>query len=420
MGDALASLLGSHATRCTMPAYGGGSILNLPAEIGRLLGVARGWEAPPLTNGVSLDTSGVRRVAMLVIDGLGWPDLRAYAALDPVWHRLEARYGGASRVLTSVAPATTAVATTALLSNGASPARSGVLGYSQRLAAIARVADMLYWRTVPAPGGPAEPLEALGIVPETFLPTPSLFETLARGDVRAEAFLPARIRNSPLSRMQFRGAAPRGAADLTDTLRQLAAQFEAQPELRFAYAYHPDLDTVGHLRGPGGGAWAAALAEILATLEAWLAALPGAVRHGTLLLITADHGLVPSPPERRRTLGALDGVPRLLAAPAGGEPRHVHLYARAGAADALVEAARRALGDDFVVLPGRDALDAGLYGDPARRHPDAGRRVGDAVVLALGDATLWSGDAEPTLNGMHGALDPREMQVPLLALPLDG
>jgi len=418
MAGDLATLFGAHAERCTLPAYGGGSILNLPAEIGGLLGVPRGWEAPPLENGVDVDRAGVRRVVLLVIDGLGWERLQQVATTDSVGGPLAER-GGSLRSLTSVVPATTTVATTALLSNGASPARSGVLGYSQRLKEISRVADMLYWRTVPRDGMAAESLASLGVPPETFLPTPSLFETLARGGVACEAFLPAAIRRSPLSRMQFRGVTPRGAADLDDMLRQVAILLEARPDVGLVYAYHPDLDTVSHLHGPDGTAWEEALAGIRASLRAWLTALPRAARRGTLLLLTADHGLVPSPPAGRLRLSDAHGVPPLLAGPAGGEPRHVHLYARRGSADALVDTARQALGDEFMVLPGGAALDAGLYGDPADRHPEAAGRVGDAVVLSLAEATLWPGEPA-SVNGMHGALDPREMRVPLLSLPLDG
>lgn len=419
MSSQMAALLGPAGTRCSLPEYAGGSILNLPAEIGRLLGVPDGWTSPPLAGGVGVDTAAVRRVALLLIDGLGWMRLRRVAAEDPRWQRIIARHGGAQRALTSVVPATTTVATTALLSNGAAPVRSGMLGYSQRLPALGRVADMLYWRTVEPPGRRPEPLERLGLAPETFLPTPSLFQTLARGGVTCEALLPAAIRHSPLSRMQFRGAVPRGTAGLEDALRQLGALLAERPEVRFAYAYHPDLDAVSHREGPDGAAWQASFAAIVATLDGWLASLPDAARRGTLVLVTADHGLVPTPPHRRRLLASLEALRPLLAGPPGGEARHVHLYARPGLAEALLDAAGRALGEDFIVLSGPRAVRAGLYGAPDRRHPEADDRVGDVVVLALGEGSLWTDEPATVLRGMHGALDEREMRVPLLALPLD-
>ncbi|HKI57960.1 MAG TPA: alkaline phosphatase family protein [Trueperaceae bacterium] len=417
MSDDLASLLGSAAEACTLPDYAGGSILNLPAEIGRLLGVHDGWEAPPLRGGVGVDARAVRRVALVLIDGLGWNRLRRHVSEDPAWGRMVARFGGAELTVTSVAPATTTVATTVLLSNGAPPVRTGILGYSQRLPGVGRVADMLYWRAVAEPGRAAQDLEEMGVAPETFLPTPSLFQTLARGGVASEAFLPRAIRRSPLSRLQFRGAAPRGAASLEDALRQLGELFAHRPDVRFAYAYHSELDTVSHLHGPEGEAWTTTFMRIQATLEGWLASLPAAARDGTLVLITADHGLVETPPDQRRHLTSLRSSIPLLAGPPGGEPRHVHLYARKGATRALLDAARGALGDAFVVLDGHRALDAGLYGGPRPRHPESEARVGDVVVVALGGATLWA-DVPAALRGMHGALDEREMRVPLVALPL--
>lgn len=418
MSSPLAALLGPAADRVTLPAYDGGSILNLPAEIGRLLGVERGWEAPALAGHAGIDGAGARRVVVLVIDGLGWERLRRYAADRPAWERLIARHGGSVRTVTSVAPATTTVATTSLLCNGASPARNGMLGYSQRLPALERVADMLYWRTVPSGDEAPVPLEALGAEPETFLPAPSLFQTLARGGVECVAFLPSAIRQSALSRMQFRGALPRGTAGLADALRQVGELLVARPQVRFVYAYHPDLDAVSHRHGPDGPAWEEALSGILATLDAWLTALPRAARSGTLLLVTADHGLVATPPEDRRLLGSYGELTRLLDAPPGGEARHVHLYARPGRGTDLHGVALQLLGDRFLVLPGRAALGAGLYGDPARLHPEAERRVGDVVVLARGGASLWADDPATVLRGMHGSLEEAEMRVPLAAVRL--
>lgn len=416
----LAELLGPGAAGATLPAYDGGSLLNLPAEIGRLLGVGSGWEAPPLQGGVGLDLNGVTRLALLVIDGLGWERLRRYNLRAPSWEGLVARHGGAVRTLTSVVPATTTVATTSLLSNGASPLRNGVLGYSQRLPALGRVGDMLYWRTVPAGDEAPLSLEALAVRPETFLPAPSLFETLSAGGVSCVAFLPSAITGSALSRMQFRSTRPHATADLADALRRLGELFARRREVRFAYVYHPDLDTVSHRHGPDGAAWEETFSGIVATLDGWLTTLPEAARRGTMLLVTADHGLIATPPEERRLLASYDELTRLRDGPAGGEARHTHLYALPGREADLWEATQRLLGDRFTVLSGPAAIEAGLYGHPARRHPESGRRVGDVVVLARGGASLWAGEPSTFLRGMHGALDEAEMRVPLLAIRLAG
>jgi hypothetical protein len=160
------------------------------------------------------------------------------------------------------------------------------------------------------------------------------------------------------------------------------------------------------------------LDAILTALEGFCRGLRPFAGPPPWLLVTADHGLQATPPHASRRLGEVDGIGPLLAARPGGEPRHVYLYARPGAGPDLRAAASQALGPDFVVLDGGEARAAGLYGDPSRAHPEAGARVGDVVVLARGGATLWPDDADVVLPGMHGSLEPDEMLVPLLALPL--
>ncbi len=395
------------------PDYGGGSLVNVPATLGRLLGVDRGWAAPPLAAGHGLAGLEARRVLLLVIDGLGRAALTRQSAFAQRLHALVEEAGGSASSLTSVAPSTTSVATTVLLGNGAAPLETGMLGFSQRLPALDLVGNMLFW-TVPGEDGG---LERRGLRPETFLPNPSLFQTLEAGGVPSAAFLPASIARSPLSRLQFRGAPPRGTPDLASALTAAERFLRAAPA-GFAYVYTPDLDTVSHREGPETGPWRRVLDTILTALEGWYRGLRPFSGPPPWLLVTADHGLQATPADARRRVGELDGVGPLLAGRPGGEPRHVYLYARPGAGPDLRAAASQALGPTFVVLDGTEARAAGLYGDPSRAHPEAGGRVGDAVVLARGGATLWPDDADVVLPGMHGSLEPDEMLVPLLALPM--
>jgi len=405
--------LASHGGAFVPPDYGGGSLLNVPATLGQVLGVRNGWAAPPLAAAHGLDGLGATRVLLFVIDGLGLTALARHSAFDQRVRALVEAAGGSTSSLTSVVPSTTSVATTVLLGNGAAPLETGMLGFSQRLPALGVVGNMLFW-TVPGEEGG---LERRGLRPETFLDSPSLFQVLEAGGVRSAAFLPVSIARSPLSRLQFRGAAPHGMPDLAAALAA-AERFLRSTPSGFAYVYTPDLDTIGHREGPGTPGWRRVLDGILGTLERWYRGLRPFSGPPPWLLVTADHGLRATPAHEHRRLGELEGVGPLLASRPGGEPRHVYLYARPGAAPDLRAAAAQALGPSFVVVDGREALAAGLYGDPSRAHPEAGGRIGDAVVLARRGATLWPDDADTVLPGMHGSLEPDEMRVPLLALPL--
>lgn len=411
----LKDLLPPHWIR---PEYGGRCLTALPSTVGSLLAPSEAWPSPPLR--LDAEINGVKRIVVLLLDGLGHALLERLHG-DP-GSRLPAllqRHGGNGELpapITSVSPSTTSVATSVIHAGGATPGELGLLGYSQLLPRLGVIANMLFFTPAYGPGN----LEAWGAKPEQFLETPSTYQLLGRAAVESFVFMPSDIARSPLSRMQYRGASVNGYVNYVDLFNQLALHLEsAPPAPSYTFAYVPDLDTIMHVRGPEDRAVTRAYAAIESEVERLLATLTPAARDGTLLLITADHGLLSSP-VHAQTL--LDQHPNLLAAMTlreAGEPRHAYLYARAGAARELFEAAQRELSREFVVLKGEDALAAGLYGDPRSLHPEAHLRIGDVILLARGGATLWSSDTRRPLLGMHGALEREEMLVPLLALRAD-
>src|SRR5262245_14809538 len=78
------------------------------------------------------------QVVLLVLEGLGWEQLQAHAALAPVLAGMD---GGP---ITSVAPTTTATAMTSI-NTGLPPADHGVVGYRVRVGAR-DVLNVLRWR----------------------------------------------------------------------------------------------------------------------------------------------------------------------------------------------------------------------------------------------------------------------------------
>ncbi len=406
-----------------LPRYEERSLANLPATVGRLLGVTEGWAGRGLERPL-LDRLGgdIKRVVLLLVDGLGWTQLQAHLARDEAgaqeasFHRVLARYGVLNTPLTSVAPSTTSVATTVLLGNGAAPAETGMLGFSFLLAELGVVANMLFWHPVGKRKAVDGELEAWGVKPESFLPTPSAAEVLAGADVPMRVVMPKAYSHSPLSRMRPRGAEIDGYVDATDMFFKLGAWLDETAGGRaYAYAYYPDFDTLSHRDGWDAPVLAALWASFGWQLARFLDHLSVVQRRNTLFLLTADHGHVVTPPQAGRFVEDYPGLLEHSALLPGGEARHVYLYARAGHQAALLAYAQAELGGEFVVLEGEHALAAGLYGDPARLHPDAARRVGDVVLLAKGPHFLWR-RGQDTLRGLHGSLTADEMLVPLIGL----
>ncbi len=406
------------------PDYGGGSVANIPPTVGALLGVDAGWGGVPLRDVVRPDPPW-DRVVLLLLDGMGWTRFRRALTHDPhgiapFWRRAR------TRRITSVVPSTTSVATTVMAGDGSSPLALGMLGYTVRLAEHGLLANLLSFKAEGDSSAEPGSLERWGVNPVEFLPTPSIFEVLADAGLPSVAILPKAIAGSSLARMQQRGAEVLRAFDFVDALHQLQAWL-SRDRAGYAYLYHPPLDTLSHRDGPDTDLWDATLASITDDLRRFCRGLTARERERSLLLVTADHGHVTTPPLRRRSLADVPGLVERSALRAGGEWRIRYLYLRpddrggqpsSAAIDELVAAARATFGDDAWVLPMRDAIASGLFGPPASAHPEAARRLGDVLVLARDAVGLRNPGDHEAMLGMHGSLEPEEMWVPLLSFDL--
>ena len=403
------------------PRYNGHAISNLPASIGHSLNITTNWASPPLEFARSGVFEDVDRVMLLIVDGLGWNKFQAQLAQDTSgFAEVLKAVGARCQAITSVAPSTTSVATTVMLGNGATPAASGMVGYTFLLPKLGVLANMLFWypamKATPVQGE----LEAWGVTPESFLPNQSIAEVLAEGGVSSRVIMPGAYARSPLSRMRPRGASIDGYINETDMWQRMHAWLrDTTQERAYASVYHPFFDSFSHRDGPDSPSWDALWQNFSWQLQTFLKGISTTGGQRTLFLMTADHGHVHTPESHAIFEEDHPELLRLCALPPGGEARHVYLYAKAGHKSALLEYARAHLQHAFVVLDGEQAIQAGLYGDVAQLHPETTRRIGDVVLLAKGAHHYWQKASPARLLGMHGSLEPDEMLVPLVAFRLD-
>jgi predicted AlkP superfamily pyrophosphatase or phosphodiesterase len=158
--------------------------------------------------------------------------------------------------------------------------------------------------------------------------------------------------------------------------------------------------------------------------EGLLASLSGAKARETLLLATADHGQILSPPEEMSMLNRYRRLANSLAKNDAGErilpwgaPRDLYLSVAEGRVDETVEYLARALGGAASVLKTSDAISSGLFGR-GTATPTFLRRVGNVMILPTGTRSIWyrhPGVRPPDMKGRHGGLHPDEMTVPFAA-----
>jgi len=367
----------------TLPRYGESSLAALATSILDSLG------APDEPNPLQLPPA--ERVCLLLINGLGWELLRAHPAAAPFLSELAMT----AAPLTAGFPATTATSL-ATLGTGRPPGQHGMLGYQVAVPDSDKLLNALRWDS--------------SVDPRQWQPGSTMFERAASAGITAFRIAPGAFMNSGLSTAAMRGAEYL-AADTLGALVWQAAVALAGWAPALATVYYGDLDFTGHAHGCTSDAWIYQLAHVDKLAEQ----LAGALPHGTVLYVTADHGMVDVPPADRIDVDArpelLDGV-RLL----GGEPRARHVYCQPGAADDVLATWSKVLGDRAWVVSREQAIADGWFGPVQDRFAD---RVGDVIAAPCGPSAIIATKAEPresALVGMHGSLTSADQLVPLLML----
>jgi hypothetical protein len=331
------------------------------------------------------------RVCLLLVDGLGWELLSAHPAAAPFLSELAMT----AAPLTAGFPATTATSL-ATLGTGRPPGQHGLLGYQVAIPGADALLNALRWDAK--------------VDPLSWQPGSTIFERADAAGVRALRVAPAAFRKSGLSVAAMRGAEYL-AADTIGALVSRAAGALAEGGPAFASVYYGDLDSTGHALGCGSDAWQYQLAHVDKLAEQLASALP----HGTVLHVTADHGMTDVPPADRVDVDALpqlrEGVALL-----GGEPRARHVYCEPGAAGDVLAAWGEVLGDRFWVVSREQAVADGWFGPV---DPRFAARIGDVIAAPSGPSAIVATKSEPresALTGMHGSLTQADQLVPLLTL----
>jgi hypothetical protein len=366
-------------THPAVPEYGVSTLADLLPSIGAHLGVPGARDV--------LGLPDAHRYLLVLIDGLGWHQLKDYAEHAPYLAGL------AERWITSGVPSTTATSITSI-GTGLPPGGHGIAGYSFWYPPARTVLNTLRW--------PAD-LSGLDVQPQlTYL------ERLAGAGVRTATIAPAHFAGSGLTTAALRGPAFLPVTDERNQQRRvdLAVQAMAAGDRTLGYFYERQLDHAGHVHGLGSPEWLADLAaadELVTRLRSGLA-------DDVRLVITGDHGMVNVPQANRLIV---EDEPDLLAdvgAFAGEGRRRQLLTARP------VEVASRwrdRLGERAWVRTRPEAIEEGWFGAV---QPRLAGRFGDVLVAAADDGAVLSRTLPRELNlvGMHGSLTPAEMAVPLL------
>lgn len=401
-----------------IPAYGGRSLPNVTSSALRALGVELAGE-PPLLPPLEPDLDPFRGrrtegpVVIFLVDGLGWGPPAGLGArpddVPPAWRPR-------ARPITSVFPTTTTVALTSL-STAESPSRHGVVGHRMFLPSFGAVVELL--RMSPIGVHQSEALAGPEWNPSLISAVPTVFRRGAPGEVLSRE----RFAHEAFTRLIYDGANFSGYSTAADFAHLLGEILERPTPPPLLFAYWDDLDSVQHLRGPRPEFAEFEAGQVARILSAARRRLGSTRARETTILLTSDHGQVPT--ERAADV-AIDQEPSIvthLLHPPTGDRRAAFFAARPGHVEALTAALSARLPPGHQIVPMARAVEAGLFGPPPF-HPEIGARLGDLLVFvpSPGGITYRIPGSPPRaryLSGAHGGLDPAELVVPLVVGSMD-
>lgn len=360
----------------------------------------------------------VEHVVVLVIDGLGWDQFRRDRADATFLDRL-AEHATVSP-LTSIYPSETAAAITSV-NTGVTPIEHGLLGWH---AYLSEVEESVY--TLPFETRAGEAVDELH--PEAdgslLFDAEPVYPNAEAAGIDTHVLQPTSTAGSIYSRRLFEGATGHTYGTLPSFGVSLRQHLTDTSGPAYTYAYLPHVDSAAHAVGTDDDLYRSTVSTIGHILERELVReLDPAVADRTLLLVTADHGLLNTGPSTRvrldRDLGGIsehleldtDGEP----IPPQGGPRNLQFHVREGEVEPLRERLETAM--PCRTFSREEYLDRGLFG-PGETSRAFERRAPDLVAVHL-DSAVWDDSDGLQHVGVHGGMSRAEMLVPLATCRLD-
>ena len=350
----------------------------MPA-IGSALGISK-YES-------RIELPPTEKAVVMVVDGLGYDLLLEHYELAPYLCSLVA-----DPLLVGV-PSTTATSLTSL-ATGVPPGQHGLVGYTMRVPETGSRLNALSWDQQ--------------VDPESWQPYRPVLSEVNDFGVHSVGINLSKFAGSGLTQCISNGVRFVGA-DTPWERTEAALAFLDSTDRGVAYTYEPWLDNAGHGAGTDSKKWRETLRAIDSDLRAFRAQLS----NDTLLVITADHGMVDVPEKDHFDI---DAVPELRenVTLIAGEARFRHIYTRPNTAEQVKAVWQETLGEMATVLTRGEAIALNWFGDVRDEVLD---RIGDVLAAANDTYALFSSvdfPREKSMVGFHGSITDTERRIPFL------
>ncbi len=363
---------------CRFPDYENCG-LNVISSIVRYFGAENRHKTLPALDEL-LEEKKYRNVVLFLLDGMGMDALAHDRPADSFFNT------HVFRELSAVYPSTTTAATTSIETDYA-PGEHGWLGWTLYFHEIDKLVDIFLNRVSGEQTAAAD-----YPVADTYLPLHPVFERINQAGLAKAACI------SPFGYPAY----PK-LADITDAIIQGCAE----PGRHFYYAYWTDPDHTMH----ESGVYSDEVCSVMEDLERVVRRLADDLPEDTLLLVTADHGLIDA---KHLYITDHPALTEALIRPAAVEPRATVFYVKPEYLDRFPSLFHEVFSNDFVLMTAEEFRSSSILG-PGEYSGKLSDLTGDYVAVSLTGKCLDYSRRDNPLTGVHAGLTELEMRVPLIA-----
>ncbi len=334
---------------------------------------------------------GADKIVFFVVDAMGYNAVQTLPKQAFLRRRMQ------KKPLSAVFPPTTSTSAFSF-ATGLFPSEHGVLGYTQYLHEKNKVVSMLKFSTIKSDKPVKLNLHRL-------YPFTTIYQKLKNAGIKSFIIMPSNLKRTKLSKILNTGATYIGYKTIPEMFRKLKKQIMKKGKA-YIYAYLPDYDTACHDYGPD----AIIPGLLLSYINNQFAKLGLAHAKKTLLVVSADHGVIQTNPDK---LIMYQKHPKLYSAlkAVSGECRINYLHCKKGKKEFVQKYFKKKLANQCYIVPSDEAIASGLFGK-GKINPLVIERAGDFIVFCKKNKTML--DFHTPLIGHHGGTSRQEMQVPLI------
>ncbi len=327
-----------------------------------------------------LQAGQYRNVVLMLFDGMSMSVLKNHLKEEGFFRT------HVYKTLSAVYPSTTTAATTSIECE-VSPKEHGWLGWSIYFDEIDKTVDIFINREQHT----GKEIKEYNVVSK-FMPRTFVFDEMNEHGVKA----------CPVS--SFTPPYYKTKEEMMCAIQTLTHE----EGTHYIYSYYGDPDHQMHEKGVTD----ISVTKILQDIEKMVQDLSEKVSDDTLILVTADHGLIDA---NYVYIEDHEELKNMLIRPFSVEQRAAAFHVKEAYKEAFVPAFKKAFGEHFLIMTGAEFINSGFLGEGTanKKLPSI---VGDFVALATDETTLCYDRQNVQLKGVHAGLMEEEMRVPLIVI----